>query len=40
MALVWAVVSFAFYNEKYGVAGNLGFASVTILVVLAPGYLL
>ena len=40
MALVLAVVSFAFYKAKYGVAGGLGFASVTILVVLALRYLL
>jgi hypothetical protein len=40
MALVLAVVSFAFYNAKYGVAGSLGFASVMVLIVLALRYLL
>jgi len=40
MALVLAVVSFALYRAKYGVAGGLGFASVMVLVVLALRYLL
>ncbi len=40
MALVLAVVSFAFYNAKYGVAGGLGLAFVTILIVLVFRYLL
>jgi len=40
MALVLAVVGFAFYNARYGVAGGLGLAFVTILVVVVFRYLL
>jgi len=40
MALLLAVVTFGLYNAKYGVAGGLGFASVTILIALALRYLL
>lgn len=40
MALLLAVVSFAFYNARYGVAGGLGLASVMILIILALRYFL
>lgn len=40
MTLLLAVVGFALYNAKYGVAGGLGFASATILIALALRYLL
>jgi len=40
MALVLAVVSFAFYKVRYGVASGLGFAFCMILIVLAFRYLL
>jgi len=40
MALLLAAVGFALCNAKYGVAGGLCFASITVLIALALRYLL